>query len=239
MKHWKIYIAIYFLPVCALAQRASNKSIDLTGAIGKSESALSGSYGYNWKLGASKKWKAGLGLKLSSWFGVKKEFTTAPARLSRSTKVPVVVYFANKQEQNIDTLTVQRPLINSINISANVGYTLNRWQIGLTLDLIGYSFGRTTSGILTSNGYTRTEASAKPAAFNLLLTGNNNYGTLYSELFLSYELSKRWSVTGAYDVVSAEYKTSTIKQKAPDGSIVHRFRYKAGNAGVGVTYHLK
>jgi len=239
MKQLKIYMIVCLLPIYALAQRTSHELIDLTGAIGESEAAVSGSYVYNWKFGASKKWEAGLGLKLSSWFGVKKEFTTAPARLSRSTNVPVLVYFAKNQEQNIDTLTVQRPLINSINISANVGYTLSRWQIGLTLDLIGYSFGRTTSGILTSNGYTRTEASAKPAAFNLLLTGNNNRGTLFSEFFLSYELSKRWSVTGAYHIVSAEYKTSTINQQAPDGSTVYRFRYNAGNAGLGLLYHLK
>ena len=94
MKHWKIYIGVCLLPVYSSAQRANNQLIDLTGAIGKSEAAISGSYVYNWKFGASKKWEAGLGLKISSWFGVKKEFTTAPARLSRSSNTPVLVYFA-------------------------------------------------------------------------------------------------------------------------------------------------
>jgi hypothetical protein len=239
MKYWLNYILFCLLPLFVSAQKESSRFADITGAFGSSQAVIYGAYVHAWKLGTSKKWEVGLGLRASSYFGVKKDFLTAPSRLSRASSVPFLVYFSKKQIQNIDTLTVQRPFTNSINISANAGYSIRRWYIGFSVDLIGYTFGRTTSGILKSDGYTRTEANAKPAPFNLLLTGDNNYGTLNTEIFLRYKLSKDFSVKGTYQALAVEYKTSAITQNTPDGSTVNRFRNKTGNAGFGVVYHFK
>ncbi len=216
-----------------------NRFVDFSATIGESQGVLAASYVHNWRLGTKKKWEAGLGLRWSSYFGVKTDFTTAPARLARSTTFPFLIVFAEHLTKNEDTLNVQRPFTNSLNLSANFGYNFNsRLSAGFNIDLIGFTFGRTTSAILTSNGVTKAEPAAKPAPFNVLLTGDNDYGTLNSEFFLKYSLSKRWAIKADYQFVFVEYKTTTIKQIAPDGTQVNRFRNKVNAFGLGVAYHF-
>ena len=216
-----------------------NKFADFSAAIGSSQQSIAASYVYNWRVGKKRKFELGLGLRNTAYFGLKKDFWTAPAKLARSTTFPFAVVFAGQETQNWDTLTVQRPFTNSINITANIGYHFSkRWYGGFNIDLIGYTFGRKGSGILTSNGIARTESNAKPAAFNLLLTGDNDLGSLNSEFFINYNLNKKWSVKALYQFVFVEYKTSTIKQTAPDGTINDRFRNKANNLGLGIAYHF-
>lgn len=217
----------------------TNQFVDLTATIGSSQGAVASAYVYNWKLGQKKKWEAGLGLRWTSYFGSKKEYTTALARLARNTTFPFVIVFAGQKIENWDTLTVQRPFTNSINFTANFGYNFNeKWNVGFNIDLIGYTFGRKGSAILTSKGVTRTEPEAKPAAFNILLTGDNDYGSLNSAFFLKYQLNNKWGIKGVYQFIFTEYKTKTIKQTAPDGTIVDRFRNKANTLGLGLSYHF-
>ncbi|MFT3678892.1 MAG: hypothetical protein QM791_01390 [Ferruginibacter sp.] len=216
-----------------------NQFADLAGTIGSSRGTVALSYVYNWKLGNKQKWEAGLGIRSTTAFGVKQEYTTAPARLARSTTIPFVIVFAGQETKNWDTLTVQRPLVNSVNISANFGYNFSsRWSAGFNIDLLGFTFGRKTSAILTNNGITKTEMVSKPAAFNLLLTGDLDYGNLNSEFFVKYKIDRRWSVRGIYQFYFSEYKTTSIKQIAPDGTAVNRFRQKGNNFGAGLSYNF-
>ena len=141
--------------------------------------------------------------------------------------------------ENWDTLTIQRPFTNSLNISLNFGYNISKkLYAGFNIDAIGFTIGRTTSGILQSNGSTRTESAAKPAAFNLLLTGDHDLGSLNSEFHLNYNLNNHWSIKGIYQFLFVEYRTTTILQTAPDGTMNERFRNKANNGGLGVVYHF-
>ena len=216
-----------------------NQFADLAGTFGSSRGTVALSYVHNWKLGKKQKWEAGLGARFTSAFGTKQEYTTAPARLSRGTTVPFAVVVAAQKTENWDTLTVQRPLINSMNISANFGYNFNdQWSAGFNIDLVGFAFGRKTSAILTSNGVTKTEPVAKPASFNVLLTGDLDYGNLNSEFFIKYKLNSRWGIRAIYQFYFSEYKTTTIKQIAPDGTEVDRFRQKGNNLGLGVSYNF-
>ena len=167
MKRYLLAGLFLFVAATMQAQQktlpAINQFADLTGTVGQSQGTVSASYVYNWRLGKKKKWEAGLGLRYTGYFGVKRDFTTAPGRLARSTTTPFVIVFAGQKIENWDTLTVQRPFVNSVNLSANFGYNFNaKWSAGFNIDLIGFSFGRTTSAILTSNGVTRTEPAAKP-----------------------------------------------------------------------------
>ena len=217
-----------------------NQFVDLAATAGKDQGAVAASYVYNWRLGQKRKFEIGIGGRFTSYFGTKKDFLTAPAKLARTTTFPFVIVFAGQQEKNIDTLTVQRPQTNSVNVTANLGYHLSsRWYAGFNIDVIGFTFGKKTNAVLTSNGVTVTEPVAKPAAFNVLLTGDNDHGSLNSEFFLKYDLNNRWSVRGVYQFLFAEYKTTTVKQIAPDGTINDRFRNKANNFGVGVSYKIK
>lgn len=243
MKKLILSVSILFCGFAALAQNKTgsriNQFADLAGAIGSSRGTVALSYVHNWKLGKKQKWEAGLGARFTTAFGTKQEYTTAPARLARSTTIPFVIVFAGQETQNWDTLTVQRPLINSVNISANFGYNFNtQWSAGFNIDLIGFTFGRKTSAILTSNGVTKTEMVSKPAAFNVLLTGDLDYGNLNSEFFIKYKINNRWGIRAVYQFYFSEYKTTTIKQIAPDGTEVDRFRQKGNNFGAGISYNF-
>lgn len=243
MKFFKLSIIFLFTSIASFGQYKPgsriNQFADLAGAVGSSRGTIALSYVHNWKLGKKQKWEAGLGARFTTAFGTKQEYTTAPARLARSTTIPFVIVFAGQETQNWDTLTVQRPLINSVNISANFGYNFNsQLSLGFNIDLIGFTFGRKTSAILTSNGVTTTEMISKPAAFNVLLTGDLDYGNLNSEFFFKYKINNRWGIRAVYQFYFSEYKTTTIKQIAPDGTEVDRFRQKGNNFGAGVSYNF-
>jgi hypothetical protein len=212
---------------------------DLAFTAGESQGSAAASYIHNWVIGKNKKWELGYGVRFTSYFGTKKDFITAPARLARSTTFPFAIVFAQQLEKNFDTLSVQRPFTNSLNFSANVGYRLSKKLTGgFNIDLIGFTFGRTSAAVLTSNGVTQTEAAAKPSHFNLLLTGDNDLGSLNSEFFLRYQLNQRWYLRAVYQFLFVEYKTASVKQTAPDGTEVYRFRNKANNFGLGVSYNF-
>ncbi len=83
------------------------------------------------------------------------------------------------------------------------------------------------------------EPAARPASFNLLLTGDHDLGSLNSEFFLHYQLNKTWGIRAIYEFLFVEYKTSSVRQIAPDGTIVDRFRNKVNTFGLGLSYHLK
>ena len=243
MKNSFLVIAVILFAEVTSAQQSPlpriNQFADIAATLGNSEGAFAGSYVHNWRIGKKRKWEAGLGIRSTSYFGTKKDFYTAPGRLARTTTTPFIIVFAGQKTENWDTLTVQRPFVTSFNLSANFGYNFStRLSGGFNIDLIGFSIGRKSSAILTSNGVTRTEAVTKVAAFNVLLTGDNDYGSLNSEFFLKYKLSERWAIRGIYQFYFAEYKTTTIKQTAPDGTLVDRFRNKANTFGAGVSYQF-
>lgn len=218
-----------------------NQFADFSVTFGKSQQSFALSYVYNWKLGTKKKWELGVGLRNTLYTGVKNEYITAgPARLTRGFTFPFAIVFASQKEENFDTLEVQRPLINSLNITANIGYTISKkWYAGFNIDVIGFSFGRKSSAALTSNGINYTEPAAKPSAFNVLLTGDHDKGSLNSEFFLKYRLNDRWSLKADYQFLFVEYQTNKFKQTASDGTLINRFRSKANNFGVGVSYNFK
>lgn len=224
-----------------MAQSKPEKRIhqyaDLAVTAGASQGTAALSYVHNWKIGKKKNWEIGIGARLTSYFGTQKEYVTAgPARLTRSFTTPFLIFFAGQETQNWDTLTVQRPFTNSLNASINLGYQFNKkWSAGFNIDLIGFTVGRKTSGILTGNGITRNDPEVKPSAFNLLLTGDHDLGSLNSEFFLAYKLNDKWSLRGIYQFYFSEYKTTNLVQVASDGTIIDRFRNKANTFGIGIS----
>jgi hypothetical protein len=218
----------------------NNSFVDLSATVGSSQGTIAGSYVYNFRIGQKRKLEAGFGLRNTAYFGTKKDFITAgPARLTRTSTTPFLIFFAGQREENFDTLTVQRPFTNSLNATINLGYNIsNNFYAGFNIDLIGFTVGSNTSAILKSNGATTTEPVAKPKAFNLLLTGDHDYGTLNSEFFLKYKVADRWAVKALYQFIFVEYKTTGTQQVAQDGTVVTRFRNKANNFGLGISYSL-
>jgi len=217
-----------------------NQFVDLAATAGSNQGTIAGSYVYNWRLGEKRKFEIGIGGRVTSYFGTKKDFITAPAKLARTSTIPFLIVFAGQKEENFDTLNVQRPSVISFNFTGNMGYHLSeRLYAGLNIDLIGFTVGKKTNAVFISNGVTTTEPDAKPAAFNALLTGDHDLGSLNSEFFLKYNINKQWSIRGIYQFIFIEYKTNTLKQVTADGTENDRFRNKANTFGLGVSYSFK
>lgn len=241
-----ITIVLYFLTIIgsAVAQKniAANKSefLDLTATVGSAQGSVAASYVYNWKLGANKKFEIGIGGRWTTYFGTKKDFLTAgPAKYTRSFTAPFLIFFAGQEENNFDTLVVQRPLTSSLNATINLGYSISsKWYVGFNIDAIGFTFGRKSSSIFTSNGITKTDPDSKPSAFNVLLTGDHDKGSLNSEFLLRYKVAPRWSIKAVYQFVFVEYQSKTVQQTFSDGKKNDLFRNKANNLGIGVSYFL-
>jgi hypothetical protein len=238
---WAILLLLFVNGLQAQQKKLprSGQLIDLTATAGSSQGLIAASYVYNRRLGKQRKWEIGAGARWTSYKGVNSDFTTAPAKLSRSNTTPFIIVFAGQKTENRDTLSVHHPFVNALNASINVGYHFSdRWLAGFNIDLIGFSFGPARSATLTSQATAIPEPRAKPTAFNILLTGDNDYGSLDSEFFLAYGLSDHWSLKAVYSFYFAEYKTTTVHQTAPDGSIVTRFRNKVNSLGLGLAYHF-
>lgn len=242
MKKLSLLLVLAFLGTISFAQKTTKNQqyFDFATTFGKGQTSLAASYVYDWKLGKKKKFAIGIGGRLTSTFGTNNQFFTAgPANLTRGTSVPFVIMFSKQKIQNIDTLTVSSPSTTALNFTINLSYNLSsKLTAGFNIDAIGFTFGKKSSGVLVTNGNAQIESVAKPSSFNLLLTSDNDLGTLNSEFFVKYKLNNRWGVRAVFQHLFTEYKTTTIKQTAPDGTKVDRFRNINNNIGLGISYAL-
>lgn len=208
-------------------------------AFSSNQATASIGYQYHWQLGKKKHWEIGLGLRNTTAFSSKNDYITAPARLARSSTVPFLVVVSDQVSQNWDTLAVQRPFVNMLNAMTEIKYHFNnKLSVGFNIDLIGVSFGSSSSSILTTNSVSKSETNTKPSNFNLLLTGDLDKGSLNSEFFVNYQVSKKWGIRLVYQYLFTEYTTKNIYQTAPDGTSNYEFRNKANNLGIGLSYNF-
>lgn len=242
--------ALMLAALGASAQQAGyprfHSFLDATGTIGASQGTAALSAVFNRRIGKRGKWELGLGTRLTFYTGEKKDFiTSGPAKYTRTFSTPFAIFFAGQREENFDTLQVQRPLTNAVNITINIGYHLSsRFYAGFNIDVIGATFGRTSSaefygidGSGQQGNY--TTLNARPTRFNLLLTGDHDKGTLNSEFFLKYQLSQRWAAKAVYQFIFIEYQSGfPLEQHIPNGPLNNRFRNKANTFGLGLSYDL-
>ena len=219
--------------------KLEKNEIMMSSAFSSTQGTISLGYQYHWQLGKKKRWEIGLGLRNTSAFSSKNDYITAPARLARSSTVPFLVVFSDQLSQNWDTLAVQRPFVNMLNAMTEIKYHFNnKLSVGFNIDLIGVSFGSSSSSILTTNSVSKSEINTKPSNFNLLLTGDLDKGSLNSEFFVNYQVSKKWGIRLVYQYLFTEYTTTNIYQTAPDGTSNYQFRNKANNLGIGLSYNF-
>lgn len=220
--------------------RAVDNFAELTAGIGSSQATGSIAYTYNWKVGKRKKFELGLGGRFTSYFGSNLYFRTAPAKLT-SGKTDPTVLFSDDIEENIDSVLFPKAQVNSLNLSLNFGYNFSKkFSVGLTIDAIGFSFGKKQAGVYYGNNFaTGVPVTAKPTGFNLLLISDNDKGSLNSELFARYKWNDSWGVKLGLQFFFAEYTTDTKVQTTPSGDMNDRFRKKMAGVGIGVTYNFK
>jgi hypothetical protein len=241
MKGISIYLWLMLLSSALYAQKdfaayQSGKHLELTLSArdGQFATALSGAKLYGF--GAKKRFKAGFGLRFTSYFGKDQDFVTAPARLTSGKTGPTVL-FTEDIPANFDTLFLSRSQINFLNASIFLQYSiLPRLDVGFNIDAIGFSFGREQTGTFMAlqsdeSSLHNTRQSAKPTSFNLLLSSDNDIGSLNSEFFLRYWVKPSWGIKAGYTFLFAEYTTNRELTYNND-----RFRNKAGMFMLGLTY---
>ena len=199
------------------------------------------SYHHNWRpnFGPKRRFEIGLGLRYSNAFRKEAEFiTSGPAKYTRGSDAPFAVVVSEQRPENWDTLTVDRPFIHAVNLCLDLGFNFTeKFSFGFNIDLIGVSFGAEKSAYLTYDQF-RHPDKVKPYAFNALLTGDLDLGTLNSEFFLRYKITEKWAVRGIFQFLFSEYETQNVEQAFSDGETNKRFRNKANNFGLGLSYYF-
>lgn len=210
-----------FLTITSFSQdHGTVDYLTLTGAIGSNQGSVSLDYFHLWRVGKSKKIEIGLGGRFTSYFGSSQYYTSAPPSLAADV---------NKS----DSLLLQSPQVNALNLAINLGYQLSRkFGLGFNIDAVGLSFGGKQNGTYI-NGNLGQATTSNPTSFNLLLIGNNDKGSLNSEFYLRYFFKDKLAMKVAYQYLFTEYTTETQVQQLPEPN--DRFRNKSSLFSLGIT----
>ena len=218
---------VLLLTFCILPFLTHGQVTDKTSKYASATMALGGGMGnvsidffHLWKLGKQKKFEVGLGGRLTSVFGSNQYFSSAPPDLARNNNYVDSVFLGSVQ-------------INALNIALGFGYSLSsKFSVGFNIDAIGVSFGSTQQGAYIKD-LQRTNASATPTVFNVLLVDVNDRGTLNSEFYARYQVSEKWLLKIGLQHVFTEYSTNTQVQQVPQPN--DRFRRIVNMFSLGVT----
>lgn len=214
----KFFPAFVFLVLSIAAQAQVNYvSFGVSGS--NSQMAANVLYHDGWRLGKKEKFEIGIGIRISSYFGTNKTFTSAPPEIAGS-----------------DSLFIQTPQVTMINLMLGLNYHVSpKWQCGFNIDLLGGSMGtkKTTTYIQNGNG---TAIGALPTFLNLLLIGDNDKGSLNSEFFVRYQLKPTMALQFGLQHMFVEYTTELPIQNYPITNA--RFRQKTNLFSAGIVYYL-
>lgn len=185
-------------------------------------------------IGRSKRFKAGYGLRFSTFSGKSQDYVTAPARLTSGETGPFVIFTENIPE-NFDTLHLAKSQVYYLNASIHLQYDWRKFGLGFNIDAIGFSFGKEQTGRFTANSVGEAYAvnqPARPTSFNLLLSSDNDIGSLNSEFYIAYRIHKRVAIRGAYSFSFSEYTTQNKLAFNND-----RFRNKVSMYVLAISYN--
>ena len=218
---------VLLLTFCILPFLTHGQVTDKTSKYASATMALGGGMGnvsidffHLWKLGKQKKFEVGLGGRLTSVFGSNQYYSSAPPDLARNNNYVDSVFLGSVQ-------------INALNIALGFGYAVSsKFSVGFNIDAIGVSFGSTQQGAYIKD-LQRTNASATPTVFNVLLVDVNDRGTLNSEFYARYQVSEKWLLKIGLQHVFTEYSTNAQVQQVPQPN--DRFRRIVNMFSLGVT----
>ncbi len=217
----------------------SQHYFDLAGSVGNKEIAGALSWSHLHGFGKKKqKFKVGYGLRFTSYVGANQSYSTAPSKYT-STKQNLGTILSETINENLDTIALQTPQVNLINLSVYLQYTIKRFDLGFNVDVTGFSFGSDKKINIISSQYDPNQSpvqTARPTKFNLLLTSDNDIGSLNSEFSLRYWISKKIAIRSGLTFLFTEY-TSAQKHSFDNGRIMNdRYRLKSSLFMVGITY---
>lgn len=222
---------------------------DLGMAYSKSKYNPSITYYQLINIGEKKRFSLGWTARLGAFYGDNINYYTAPARLTRgktgfnALSGPVLV-------NNIDTVRYDYITNTSLNVGIRAQVNLGRVEFGVSADLLGIAFGKSRMGrYQSSNGQYRIKSStgadsttayfrgantfqkSRPSILNARLLGDNDIGTLSTEVYARIRVSQRIGIKLGYQWLTTETTVSNRDIIADN----NRFRNRANMAYLAVT----
>jgi hypothetical protein len=226
MKYF-LSLFVVFSTVFSFAQREHHA--DIAYSFGENSNTFSGNVVKNFKVLKSEKLHLGVGARAGYFQGKDVSYLTAPAKHKKS-------------KDGIDTVIVSKPMFISVGLTLNASYHFTpQWSVGCNVDAIGFTFGKKKDSDFYPSLASQNEDPArkkltneqvKPSQNNFLLLGNNNKGTLYSEVFARYRYQERYSLKVGYSFITTEY--SSKNRIGHDNN--YRFRNTSGQIMIGFGY---
>ncbi len=183
-------------------------------------------------------------LRAGSYYANAISYTTAPARLTRETLA----------SPNTDTFSFNYATGTMLNVGIRAQIRLGILDVGGSVDLLGIAFGRGRIGTYGSStgkfvlGQTKagtdslvsfqgiyTQQRAEPSRLNGRFGGDNDRGSLATEVYARIHLNQRVGIKAAYQWLTTEMTATTTNVVADND----RFRNRTGGIPyVAVTFFL-
>ncbi|UFH54329.1 hypothetical protein [Spirosoma sp. KNUC1025] len=183
-------------------------------------------------------------VRLGAFYGDNLNYYTAPARLSRG-KTGFGALGAPLITNNIDTVRYDYVSMTSVSFGVRAQLKLGRIEVGASADLLGLTLGKSRTGrYKSSNGmFINTDSTSAyfqgpatfqqshPSYFNVRLLGDNDIGTLSTEVYARVYLNQRIGVKLAYQWLTTETTVNNRDIVADN----NRFRNRVGMPYVALT----
>ena len=201
-------------------------------------------------VGKKRLFSFGYTFRFGTFYGQNLDYTTAPARLTRG-KSGLGSLGTSLVPANIDTVSFTNVSMTNLNVGLRAQVQLGPVQLGVSADILGLGFGRRRTGRYQSstgmfkNGTDslaievpfkgeNVNQSASPTNANVRLLGDNNIGTLSSEVYARIMVAQRVGIKVGYQWLTTEMSVSNRDVVANN----NRCRNRTDFPYVAVTFPL-
>ncbi|OIN59564.1 hypothetical protein [Arsenicibacter rosenii] len=216
-----------------------SKGIDVGLAFKNDHTAPSFTYYELLHLGRQEVFSLGWTFRAGGVYGRNLDYTTAPARLTRG-ETGFGALTADVRPAYIDTLHFDRTSQSLFNVGLVAQVKLGPVELGGSADILGFALGRLRNARISSSkgGYyvdtaadddsliyfapKHTAQSAHPRSINVRLLGDNDRGSLATEVYARFLITKRIGVKVAYQWLTTEMKLN--QNRTLDGNLRYRNR---------------
>jgi len=253
MNYLKLYLRASFIVLASITvilqgfgqtsteTKPSGYLVTANASVGKNEQTLAFSGLYNWRVAFKNRFKVGLGVRSSHYFGQNQYFETAPAKFTTNQEGPQVL-FVETFPGNIDSVKTASTNLLALNAYVNLEFAVtDKWDLGFNIDLAGVTVGGQHDGTFVSSyntpgtsQYQDVQTKLRPTNVNLLLISDNDFGSLNSEAYVRYHVRDNWGVQAGLSFFFAELTSDTKYKVNFDND---RWRHKGLLGMVGVTWH--
>lgn len=196
-------------------------------------------------IGDRKLFSVGWTARLGAFYGDNLNYYTAPARLTRE-KTGFSALGAPLVIRNIDTVRYDFVTMTSASVGVRAQVNLGKLTVGASADLLGLTFGKKRTGRYeSSTGQyvipkdttkaffqgANTFQSSRPSVLNVRLLGDNDMGTLSTEIYARYRVSQQFGIKVGYQTLTTEMTVSN-RDVISDNN---RFRHRSTMAYIALT----